>query len=232
MVGLEVFDASYDEILSVQHNPYHEKIKKRIWFTYDKTKNLIAPGNVVAEIGVGPISFLSRVMHKATVVGIDLNASQSFLCHKYGIELRICDVISRPLPLEDESIDVIFLLETIEHLCMYPGELFDSIYKKLKKGGHLIVSSVNFLRFSNRIRVISGKNPLINHFEYSDDGRNHIREYLLEEMIYYLQKSHFQIRQKYTFGISDNSFLVKNLMKIVYLYPNFRNYFMVIANKV
>lgn len=225
------FDTLYQEILRISPSPYHERIKSRMLYTWNKILPFVYPDDTVVEIGIGPMSVLAKHLGGAKVIGIDIGDSQSTLCNKFGIDLRIANVETSPLPIDDESVDVMLLLEVIEHLCMYPNDLFDEIFKKLKRGGVLVVSTVNFLRFSNRIRVLLGKSPLINYFERSSDGRNHIREFIPAEMSYYMVKSGFRIAGQYLFGITEGEPIVSALLKLAYLYPPFRNYFMVIGKK-
>jgi len=225
------FDKLYQEIVRISQSPYHERIKSRVLYSWNKISPFVHPDDMVVEIGIGPTSVLAKQLGGAKVIGIDIRNSQSTLCNKFGIDLQICNLETSPLPLKDESVDVMLLLEVIEHLCMYPNDLFDEIFKKLKKRGVLVVSTVNFLRFSNRIRVLLGKSPLINYFERSSDGRNHLREFLPVEMSYYLTKSGFRIMEQHLFGNSEGRTVTSALLNLAYLYPSFRNYFMVIGKK-
>jgi 2-polyprenyl-3-methyl-5-hydroxy-6-metoxy-1,4-benzoquinol methylase len=177
------------------------------------------------------MAVLAKEIGEANVICIDITDSNASLCKRYGMDLRICDIQSSPIPIEDKSVDVIFILEVIEHLCMYPSDLLDQIFAKLKSGGYIVISTVNFLRITNRIRVFFGKSPLINFFERTIDGRNHIREFTSDEMAYYIEKSGFKILQKSMFGIPYGTALVSIILRLIYIYPNFRNYFLIIGRK-
>lgn len=228
------FNSAYKQMLDFpprEYQEYNKRIRNRIRFTWHRISPLINSNSTIAEIGIGPISVLARQLKKAKVIGIDLNNSKLSLSNKFGIDLRVCDLQISPLPLEDSSIDIIMLLETVEHLCIYPNDLFDQINKKLKKEGYLIISTPNLVRFSNRLRVLSGKNPLINYFERTAGGSNHVREFVLDEMVYYLKKSGFKIVKKELFAIPSGNPVLRSFLRLIYLYPNFRNYFLIIAQK-
>lgn len=226
------FDSLYEEIVAVSGSNYHAKIKPRMLYTWEKISDLISSDSTVVEIGIGPMSALVKRLKGAEVIGVDLVDTQSALCDAFGINLWTCDVQSEPLPLEDESVDVVLFLQVIEHLCMYPKAVLDEIHKKLKSGGYLVVSTVNFLRISSRFRVLSGKNPLTNYFERSQyRSIPHIREFVPPEMSYYMEKSGFSTKEIYRFGIPSGPFVISILFRLAYLYPNFRNYFMIIGKK-
>jgi SAM-dependent methyltransferase len=225
------FDNVYKEIVNVSGSSYHAMTKERNKYIWERVSALISPESTVAEIGVGAMSALVRNFKGSKVIGVDLTDEQSALCDAFNIELRRCDIQTEPLPLDDESVDVILLLAVIEHLCIYPNDVFDKIYKKLKPGGYLVVHTVNFLRFSSRARVLLGRNPLINYFERTEDGRNHIREFVPDEMAYYLRKSGFGIERIYRFGQAPKLPVVSVLWRLAYLYPGFRSCFMIIGRK-
>jgi 2-polyprenyl-3-methyl-5-hydroxy-6-metoxy-1,4-benzoquinol methylase len=191
----------------------------------------VTPDRKLIEIGIGPMIVIAKEIGGSNVIGIDINDWQRPLCEEFDIQFKICDIQNSELPLENESADIILLLEVIEHLCMYPNDLFEKIYSKIRKGGYLFVSSVNFLRISNRIRMLMGKSPLVNRFEKTVDGRNHIREFYPDELEYYLMKSGFEVFDQYQFGVPDGNRLVASCLKLAYVYPAFRNYFLISCRK-
>ena len=226
-------DTLYKDIIDVSGTSYdyHVRIKPRMIYFWKKISHLISSDSVVVEIGVGPMAAMVKQLKGVKVIGVDHIDNQRAMCDNFDIELRMCDLQTDPLPLDDESVDMIFLLEVIEHLCAYPNDILDEVYKKLKPGGYLVISTVNFLRIYNRIRVLLGKNPLINYFERSKDGRNHIREFIPDEMAYYMRKSNFGIDKVYRSGFPVGSAIVSRVLRFLYLYPKFRNYFMIVGKK-
>ncbi len=225
------FHNVYKQILEFDYDGYYAESKARILYTWQKASSLIESKSSVVEIGVGPMAVLAKELTGATVECVDLHDSQSPLCKHFNIPLHISDIQCSQIPFPDNSIDLMFLLEVIEHLCMYPCDLLDQIFRKLKEGGYLVVSSVNFLRISNRIRILSGKSPLINYFERTPDGRNHIREFVPDEMSYYMKKSGFDIIENSYFAAASETKVVSTLLHLLYLYPAFRNYFLLIGRK-
>lgn len=226
------FGTLYKEIVEVSgtRSDYHARIKPRIIYTWERICDLISADSSVVEVGVGPMTALVKQLKKVQVIAVDHVHDQEALCKKFNIELRICDLQTNPLPLEDESVDMILMLEVIEHLCVYPKYVLDEIYKKLKVGGYLVVSTVNFLRISNRVRVLVGKHPLRN-FEPSEDGHNHVHEFAPKDLADYMKKSGFNIEKTYRYGLACTSHILSVILRIAYTYPRFRNYFVIVARK-
>lgn len=226
------FDALYKKIVEVSGTryDYHSKIKPRMIYTLERISPFILPDSTIVEIGVGPMTAMIKALKEVEVIGVDHIDDQAALCKDFDIELRTCDLQVDALPLDDESVDMILLLQVIEHLCIYPKHVLDKIYRKLKPGGYLVISTVNFVRISNRIRVVLGKNPL-SHFEPSEDGHNHIHEFVPEELANYMKKSGFSIEKTYRYSCGKKVGIISKLMGLAYLYPRLRNYFMLIGKK-
>lgn len=227
------FDETYNLLLqqSFHSERYHSKSRPRIAYTWNRIAHLIEPSETVVEIGVGPLSPLVKVLTGAEVIGVDHTTAQMRLCQAFGIELRPCDIQNQPLPLSDNSVDMVLLLEVIEHLCMYPTTLLTRIYDKLKPGGYLVLTTVNFLRLSNRLRMLAGRNPLLTYCEPSEGGRNHIREYVLEEMRHYIRDVGFQVTETALFQVPSKGLIGRLCSGIAGMLPRHRNYFLVIARK-
>ena len=80
-------------------------------------------------------------------------------------------------------------------------KLFEKFYEALKPNGYLVITTVNFLRIKNRARMLLGTNPLINPFKRTIEGRNHIREYELQEMVGYIEEAGFVVLKKERWGL-------------------------------
>ena len=128
------------------------------------------------------------------------------------------------------QLDIVFFCEVIEHLNRWPIDVLSDIRGILKKDGILILTTVNFLRLSNRLRMIAGRSPLINLFEESLDGVNHIREYCIEEMSYYLNRAGFSIIEKSTWAWYPNGLIGSFLDAVGTVLPGTANYFEIVAS--
>jgi SAM-dependent methyltransferase len=63
------------------------------------------------------------------------------------------DLNNLPLPFKDSSLDVVMLVEVIEHV-RNPASLLDEIYRILKKNGRLIISTPNVENWQSKIHFV------------------------------------------------------------------------------
>lgn len=84
-------------------------------------------------------------------------------------------------PFPDESFDGVLFCEVIEHLQMDPLRALREIWRVLRPGGWLILTTPNVARLVNVVRLVEGNNlydPYSGHGPY---GR-HNREYSISEL--------------------------------------------------
>lgn len=117
-----------------------------------------------------------------------------------------------PLPFADDSFDGVLFTEVLEHLLYDPRKLVDEIYRVLRPGGEVIVSTPNVLRVENRIKIILGRNiyPAPERFYVSDLYRRHNREYTMQELLDLFQprfrkrQSRYIMLTDFAVPVSDN----------------------------
>jgi len=174
---------------------YHTRCKER----YIKTAMLVedyvdlSPSSSVAEVGVGLL--LPMICEKwqctGTAYGL-LSDSWYADLSLLGLSAVYWDANEQLADdLRREQHDLVLCCEVIEHLNRWPLDVLSDLHSLLRPGGVLLLTTVNFVRLSNRIRMLFGKSPLINPFEKTPDGSNHIREYTVGELKRYLTKSGF-----------------------------------------
>lgn len=106
--------------------------------------------------------------------GIDIDAEDVAAAAAKGIDARTCDLNADPLPFPDETFDLVFAGEVIEHLIDTDGFLRE-VNRCLRPGGHLIVTTPNLASFENRLRLLLGIYPI--WVNYNLDGSGHVRAY-------------------------------------------------------
>jgi 2-polyprenyl-3-methyl-5-hydroxy-6-metoxy-1,4-benzoquinol methylase len=188
-------------------------------------------GTNVAEVGAGMLLPMLRVGAgcQATAYGLAEDAIWTGL-EKLGVDSIEWD-LHQELPESplSKSHDVVFLCEVIEHLCRFPIEVLVDLKKLVKPGGYLIVTTVNFLRLSNRLRVLIGQSPLTDPFKRSNDGRYHIREFTLQELAGYIQEAGFEVLEARYWRIHDDRLVARLSWPVEWLVPSLSNYMVFVA---
>lgn len=105
----------------------------------------------------------------------------------------VCDVETGKLPIGDETIDTVLLLEVLEHFGLDPIHAFVEINRVLKPGGRLILSTPNAAAFGNYARIATGLGPYT-HIEFSGFSTNrHNRLYDSVDFARMLESTGFNI---------------------------------------
>jgi SAM-dependent methyltransferase len=108
------------------------------------------------------------------VSGVDVNPDNVSASKSAGLDAILCDCNSERLPFKDQSFDLIFAGEVIEHLIDTDGFIAD-IYRCLAPGGRAIITTPNLASFENRMRLLLGIYPI--WVDYSLKGSGHVRAY-------------------------------------------------------
>jgi 2-polyprenyl-3-methyl-5-hydroxy-6-metoxy-1,4-benzoquinol methylase len=139
-----------------------------------KINNLIADeiqkgGKKILDIGcaTGYVSSLWRVCDNY-IIGIDIAEKSIFEAKKHLDEAIVVDLENYPWPAEvtKNKYDIILCAEIIEHL-FKPEKLLKYLKRFLAEDGSLIITTPNFLVWSDRIKMLLG------YYEVLDKG--HIR---------------------------------------------------------
>ncbi len=146
--------------------------------------------NSVLDIGCsegGISSFL--VDGKRKIYGIDISAEKIDKASAKGIIVKAGDV-SKGLPYDDNSFDIVLAAEIIEHL-IDTDYFLEEIYRVLKENGKLVITTPNLANLENRLRLLIGRYPIF--VDYTSRGDNHLRVYTARALIKQLKEKGFKI---------------------------------------
>lgn len=153
-----------------------------------------------------------------------------------GVNLRHAQ-----LPYGSESMDLVILCEVLEHLNFNPLPALAEIGRVLKKGGHLYIGMPNQASIVNRIKLLLGKsvhNPIQEFFTQLDRNSNmivglHWREYTMTETCQLMESMGFDVvrSEYYANSGSTKRFSTWLARKVLYLWPSFRPFLVVIGKK-
>jgi len=174
-------------------------------------------GRRLLDVGAFPghLSALARA-RGWEVVGLN-NAIESggsyqeFLgrCRRRQIEILSCEVEREPFPLATGSMDAVLFCELFEHLHWNPFHTLKEIFRVLRPGGLVILTTPNYRRAETLFRYLRGwgyQPPVSRTFHEllpSLYYHRHNREYTANELIYYLSR---QGKDLYDFSVDQVHF--------------------------
>ena len=114
------------------NSDYPKKLAEHL-LSHIETKNK----DIILDIGCGRGDFL-RVFFELgfKVIGVDIAKDVKKFCYPHKVV--ICDLDKKKIPLDDNSVDIIFTKSCIEHL-YYPLNMIQEANRVLKKNGYLII---------------------------------------------------------------------------------------------
>jgi SAM-dependent methyltransferase len=103
------------------------------------------------------------------------------------------------VPLPDNSVQLVFALEIIEHLTS-PFHLLSEAYRILGSGGHVVLTTPNVTRIGNIFKLLIGRTPNDRlappgYHNPDDEWRPHAREYAMHELSDMLRQTGFDIAE-------------------------------------
>ncbi len=141
----------------------------------DVGEKLLRPGERILDLGVWGGTFLNLPGIKSKFserIGIDVSTKSIEYAQNMGINAIEWNLNNVPYPFENNFFDAITILAVLEHL-FDPYEIITEIQRILKPGGELIIALPNIASFSNRIRLLLGKNLVTSDDNGWDGGHLH-----------------------------------------------------------
>ena len=117
----------------------------------------VGTGARVLDVGCRFGALTRSYLDGNTVVGLDVDRRALEEARSLGIETVWADA-AEPLPLEDESFDVVVLGELLEHLPL-PQLTVSEARRVLRPGGRLVGSVPNAYRLKGRLAFLLGRPP-------------------------------------------------------------------------
>ena len=160
----------------------------------------------VLEVGTAPGYFTRLLVGSGyTVSGVDLAPERrAALWDELGVEVRRANLDQDPIPYPDQSFDHVVFCEVIEHLLFSPVPTLREIYRVLKPGGSLVLTTPNDRFVASRLRLFA-RMLLWQSTEPQDEFQRkmnlqglshyqtHARTYTMDELVWVIGKVGFQI---------------------------------------
>jgi SAM-dependent methyltransferase len=158
----------------------------RTWSLLNMMDRVIAPDgkNRVLDIGCGAGNMFHHLARYGSVVGVDNNPKPLIVARERGYEVR--EGLAEDLPFDDESFELLALLDTVEH-CDDEMAVLRECYRVCAAGGHLVVTVPAFMWL----------------WSHNDVLNDHKRRYTTKELREKLRRVGFRSRR-----MTYNNFLV------------------------
>ena len=143
-----------------------------------------AADRLVLDVGSGAGNMAHHLAHYGHVIGLDNNMRPLAVADQRDV--KVCQSIGDNMPFDDNSFDLVTLLDTVEHI---PDEfgVFAECLRVLKPGGKLMVTVPAFMWL----------------WSYNDEINEHQRRYTSPELRQKLEMSGFRVKR-----ISYNNFFL------------------------
>jgi SAM-dependent methyltransferase len=166
------------DYLKYNHNRIHIK------YGYELLKSLHPDkDSVIAELGCnGHYSLnLFNKLGLTKIIAADYDISFLEGIKEYtALPEEIYNIdFNDPLPLNDESVDIVNTLEVVEHIVKAESYIKE-VYRVLKKSGHLVISTPNHSFYISRWRAIKGDRLGMEALHYRFFTKDHFEEILHE----------------------------------------------------
>lgn len=155
---------------------------------------LSEPAGRLLDIGCGNGSFSAGFLGAGfKVTGIDMTGEQIVAARARGLDARVHDLGSGPLPFPDGSFEVAFAGEVIEHIVDTTAFLSE-VRRVLTPGGCVVLTTPNLASAENRMRLLLGFYPIWTEFRL-EGGQGHVRSYTRKTLVRHLRETGFTVER-------------------------------------
>jgi len=184
------YDASTGQGADLETELYYSSSRGK----FQRLLELIEQGrhDSILELGLSRFSLMiKQARPDLEVAALNLALQFEDECREAGVRLAVADLLSPPIPFPDCSFDVVLYSEVIEHLQGNPRVPMAEIFRVLRPGGRVLLTTPNLARLTNRLRLLFGRSPLERIGGPGWGG--HLREYVLPEITDFVRQAGFHI---------------------------------------
>lgn len=225
---------------------YIERDMLRFKFVAERIKT-IGHAKRILDIGCayGFYDIYLKENYGFDVTGMEVKTNVDAYCRllfSHGIPVIQGGLSKDACPVPDHSYDIVILSEVFEHLRVSPIRILNEIKRILTPDGFFLLTTPNMGCLRNVIHLLMGKN-ILQPFPEDDtnlihitDGINHIRIYVLNEIVLLMKKVGFKIVEAgYISADKMNLKWRRNLpihvayLALVKVFPSLRGYLYVVG---
>jgi SAM-dependent methyltransferase len=219
------------------HRHYLEGNKARIAFDLDIVTSSFPTGSHICEFGSIPLMLTAPLVERGyRVTGIDIAPERySAAINKIGVVVVKCNIETELLPFKTAVFDGVVFNELFEHLRINPIFTMREVFRVMKPGATLFLSSPNLRsiqglwNFVFRNRAYSCLGGIYEQYEKLEKlgHMGYVREYTSKEVIEFLERIGFVVTKLICRGrYSSNAAQV-----VARLSPTMRSFLTYVAEK-
>lgn len=153
-----------------------------------------------------------------TVYGVDISIEAVKRARKFGVRASVLDISRDELPFPPNTFDAVIAGEIIEHL-IDTDNFLEKIYRILRPGGKLVITTPNLASLGRRLMLLLGKNPFIEtslkQFVGGSAPVGHLRYFTVSTLENLLSANRFKVLKttsdNLSLGFISSSFLASIL---------------------
>lgn len=161
-----------------------------------------AKGPKILDSGCGDGSITAGLAKRFAVTGVDISEQNLKKAKRLGFRTLKQD-LGKKMPVKDNSFDTAISNQVIEHI--YDTDFYlEDVYRVLKPGGILLVTTPNAASLADRFRALLGRLPIAaevsTRYKLGDSlpPAGHIRLYTFEQLRRQLQRTGFKVAEERT----------------------------------
>ena len=217
----------FENLYNKKENGYYDHVR----FEIDPL--MPSSADRILEIGFGEgstLSYLKSSNRCIWVGGIELSHAAVEKARQKNLDLVLEGNIEDEdidLPFEENYVDVIIVLDVLEHL-VDPWSVIHRCHTLLKPGGSLICSIPNVRNFKVVLPLLSGK------WQYSDTGildKSHLRFFTKKTAIELMECSGMNVDMVRSTGLATGKSAIANILTMSLLKQFFEVQYIIRAKK-
>lgn len=150
------------------------------------------PPGLLVDVGCGDGAIGGLLEGRGwRVMGLDIAEARLRDASRLPMDLVVADV-GGVLPLRSGTADAVFAGEVIEHLVDTDAFLAE-LWRVLRQGGLLVLTTPNLASFENRVRLLLGKYPI--WVDWRLGGEGHVRAYTPKILKDQMREHRFRVQK-------------------------------------